>query len=165
MKKLFLILSLIAAISVNAATSSTSLSGAATNSVLTTGARISSLTIANAGTNTLTLKIFDAPSTSLTYTIAAWAYLSNYTGNATSTVVTSTGTTNSYIYTNVLLWTSVTNAATTNSYATAGTFTVPAGETLVVPYTQGLNLYQGLLMTNNAPGDTATVTISYSSRY
>lgn len=165
MKKFLITLAMVAGILAQAATTSTSMTAAATNSVVTTGARITLLTLANAGTNTLTVKLFDAPSTNLTYALGEWSYYSNYLGNVTNTFTNAMGIITNAIYTNVMLSTSITNAATTNSFATLGTVVVPAGETIVVPYTSGLQTYRGLLITNSAPGGTAVFTVTYSSRF
>lgn len=140
-----------------------SVTGAATNSVLTSGAAIGTLTIGNAGTNTLTLVLFDSGSSALTYSHSGYTVYSNYTGNVTNTVVSSTGTTNTFIYTDVILRATNTIGAATNSFVKLGTYMVPAGETLVVPYSPPLVGIRGITATNTAPGGTATLTLNYTS--
>lgn len=139
-------------------------------SVLTEGGRITMITVANSGTNELTLAFFDAPSTSLTWTNAAWMWSSNYVGNYSVTNFTSAGLTNIYTYSNVLLATSITNAASTNNFVKVGTVSVPAGESLVIPYAAGLNVYRGLSVTNTTPGahltnHVGTITVTYGKQF
>lgn len=164
MKKLILsFVGLFAALSLSAQTTVTStITGAATNSVLTSASKIYSLIIGNAGTNATKVRIFDAPSTSLRWTNAAYTVVSATSGNVTNTFTNSLGGYETNIYTSVLKFTTTTNAAATNLYSTVFDYTVPASTTISFTPTSPYQVLNGMLITNGTPGGNLTFTATYS---
>lgn len=127
-----------------------------TASIVGDGVYIASVQVANATGVTAYVSLFDAPSTSLTYTRAAFTYPSSYTTNIVTTYTNingvSTSVTNSAVYTYT-----ATAAAATNSYRLINTITVPANSTVTWTPVNGYYTVYGILATNNAV-TTATTT-------
>lgn len=132
------------------------MNAAGTNSVFSVGQTISQVTVAAGATN-LTLALFDAPSTSLTYVRGAYATFNQYTTNIV-TIFTNTGgvlqtNTNSGVYTY-----QVTNGNATNSFKLLTRLTVPANTTVTWTPINGASTTFGVLATNDAGIATATFT-------
>lgn len=129
------------------------------DSVSTVGAVIYSASFQNATTNAVTLKLYDAPSTSTNYVRAAYTQPTGYTTNIVSSFtnpasgVTET-TTNSFFYTY-----NATVAASTNTYRLIGTFTVSASSTLQWQPTDPAPGYLGVL---GVATDDITATVNYT---
>jgi len=132
-------------------------SAAATNSVVAFPGQITSLTFTAGGSASI-IRLIDAPSTALTYTIGAYT-------NYTPTVYTNTAAnytdilgnvvTNTYKYiTNI----ATANIQTTNNYRTIGVYTIPANETVTVNYDAINPFVFGVLATNNTA---CTITLQY----
>lgn len=157
MKKLIALFALVSAISLQAATATLDQTGAGTNSVLTVASRLASATITGT-TGATTVAFFDAPSTGFTWTNAAYTSYSTVLSNMTYITTNYTGVkvTNTAYAT---VTTATTTAASTNNYLKVYTFVIPANETLVVPFANGLFLNQGLLVTNNA---TMSLSVEYA---
>lgn len=162
MKKLLLVLGLFAFTfaSAQAATTAQALSGAATNSVVGSAVKVNSIVVANGGTNVLYLTVFDAPSTTLTYTNGAFTSysqsLSNYVTAYTNVLGISESWTN-----RVVVFATNTTAAATNNFNTMLTLVVPAGTTQTYTPVSTFVATRGVLLTNSAPGVNATFTIDY----
>lgn len=136
----------------------TSLATNDTQSVASSGIYIASVTIQNATGVTDTVRLIDAPSTSLTYTRGSFTVPTSYTTNYVSTYTNINGVVTSV--TNSALFTlNTTVAATTNSYRTINLFTVPANTTVTWTPVNGAYTVYGLLVTNNA---VSTMTTSYA---
>ncbi len=153
---------LLGASALSAANAVVSPSGASTNSIISSNAvNITQVTVANSSTNTLLVRLVDAPSTSLTWTNASYIGTFAYTTNIVTTFTNFTGVvqnqTNSYLYT----YTN-TVAANTNSYNTLVVLTVPASETLIWTPSggNGINANFGVLSTNN---QACAITVQYST--
>src|SRR3990167_5274888 len=130
---------------------------AGTNSVVDKASGVYQLVLANGHTTggaSVTATIFDAPTNTLTYTLAA------YTNRTLSTISYTNAETNNY-YTVVQPTQSVV-AASTNGYSIVATFLVPAGESLVYSPSIPLVLSRGLCITNNATNTTFSYTITYA---
>lgn len=133
-------------------------SGAATNSVLSaTAGQITSATF-TAGGSAATIRLFDAPSTALTYSVGAYT---NYTPTvytnttANYTDILGNAVTNSYKYiTNI----ATTVNAATPSFRTIGVYVIPANETVTINYDTVNPFTLGVLATNNAA---CTITLQY----
>jgi hypothetical protein len=158
MKKLLVLLALSAITGYSATLSF--VSGSVTNkSLLTSGIGIHALTLANTSTNTIQVFLVDTPTAFHTNVVGAYTNYTLWATNFTNTVIASSGVTNSYIYTNVMRSLTNTVAAAMYNYTVVGSFAIPAGETLYVPYAAPLNTYFGLCVTNS---DACTYTINYS---
>lgn len=142
-----------------AAQISESISGASTNSHLTVGGAVTKITVANSSGATATLQLFDAPSTSLTYVIAAHTNVSRSVSTITNTVVTRNGATNTWTY-DVLSETESITAASTNNYRSLVILTVPNGETFTYTPSSPVVALQGILSTNSTNVD---LTIDYTT--
>lgn len=162
MKKLLVGMFLAVAVWANAASLSLTTTGAATNNPIDGALSFNTMTFANSSTNVLIVALFDNDTTALTLVTGAYTTYSNYVGNVTNTYTTSQGVTNTVVYSNVILMATNSVSAATNSLAKIGTFTVPAGETLVVPFSPGLKVYRGLVVTNN---NAFVLTTEYSKQY
>lgn len=153
-----LLLASVAFSAAKAATATATVTTASTNSLITVGARIQSYVVANSSAATCTIKFFDAPSTSLTYTNPAYTNYVSYTTNIVTSYVTYSGVTNSLTNSGLYSYSS-TVAAATNNYRTIVTLTVPAGETVTYTPTDGTLVSFGLTSTNST---NAAITITYS---
>ena len=127
--------------------------------ILTQPVLVTQVSVANATGVTATVALYDAPSTTLTYTRAAFSVPVSYTTNMVTTYTNingvSTSVTNAALYT---LTTSV--AAATNSYRAVTTLSIPANTTLTWTPVNGAYVNYGLATTNSAA---VTVTTSYST--
>lgn len=139
-------------------------SGAATNTVFSgtsqtnRGGAIRQITFANSGA-AVTVRLLDAPATSITYSNAAGAWT-----NQTRTVVQHTN-----VYEDILgnsvtnVYTQITNtiaaaSAATNSYRALGQWVIGSNVTQVIDYDVPLVFGLGLLATNNGA---VSITINY----
>lgn|SRR3990167_1062179 len=138
---------------------------AGTNSVVDKASGVYQLVLANGHTTggaSVTATIFDAPTNTLTYTLAA------YTNRTLSTISYTNAYTNvfGFVETNnyytVVQPTQSVVAASTNGYSIVATFLVPAGESLVYSPSIPLVLSRGLCITNNATNTTFSYTITYA---
>lgn len=162
MKKLLLVIACaaLAVLNVEGATATGNYTSAGTNSLLSVGGTATSVTIANSAASASTVAFINAPSTSLTYTLAAYTNTVQYTTNITNIITTTTGLSQTNISENVLVIERQNNAASTNNYTTLLTLTVPASQTLT--YTFGGNgqaFSQGILVTNST---NANITFTYT---
>lgn len=152
MKKLFVYLVALVTLasSINAATSSTSISAAGTNNILAGPVRIYQLMFANGSGSAITVRLLDAPSTNQTYTAGAYSLISR-TG-PTNVVTTFTNffgvvqTATNYVITT----TTNSVSASTNSYPVIGTWVIPANSTVYYTPESMLRINNGLLVTNQA---------------
>lgn len=136
----------------------TSLATNDTQSVSSSGIYIASVTIQNATGVTGTVRLIDAPSTSLTYTRGSFTVPSSYTTNYVTTYTNINGVTTS-VTNSALFSLNTTVAASTNNYKTINLFTVPANTTVTWTPVNGAYTVYGLLVTNNA---VCTMTTSYA---
>ena len=160
MKKLFVILSVVGLLFLgnsqgNAATASASYTSASTNSLLSVGGTATQIVLANSAASAATVTIYDAPSTDLTYVLAAYTNTVSFTTNITDVITTATGRSQTNVYSNVL-WTSrAVVSASTNSYPVLLSVQVPAGGNYTyTPSSPGLRFIQGMAIvttTNCAP--------------
>jgi len=162
MKKLLSIIAALAClvvVNVEGASATGVYTSAATNSLLSVGGVAKSLLIANSAASASTVTFFDAPSTDLTYTLAAYTNTTSYTTNLTNVYVTTTGISQTNISENVLVILKQQVAASTNNYATISTFTVPASSTLTYTFGgAGTRFMNGVCVTNST---NANITLTY----
>lgn len=140
------------------ATATITQSAAGTNSILAASASLRSLTLVNASGSAVAVKFFDAPSTALTYTNAAWTTIGWTAGTTTNIYTNILGNIETNTYTTVTQTTS-TNAASTNSFATVLSLSIPASTTVTWEPASPLYLSRGLLITNGAA---VSGTVSYN---
>src|SRR5687768_8078830 len=116
MKKLLLLIGLLLSLNVSAEVVSTNLAGATNHNVITANMELLQVIAANNSTNAINLYLYDAPSTNLTYTVAAYDTTTVSAGvNVVKTYTNFFGRTNSwtnYVITNI----TATVAAHTNTY-------------------------------------------------
>lgn len=163
MKKILLSLFLaFASLYVQGATSTLTISGAGTNNLASVPVAFTLVSIANSTTNALTVALFDTATTALTTTIGAYTTYSNYLGNVTNTYTTSQGVTNTVVYQNVVLMATNSVSAVTNNVQKLVVFTVPASETLTVPFNPPMIAYKGVTITNS---DACVITGTYTKTF
>lgn len=129
--------------------------GAAGSLITSNSVYVTGLQFANGTGGAVTVEVFDAPLTNVTFSVGAYTNYISYISNVVSTIVGYTGHTN--LQTNAVLM-HVPNAvsAATLSYKSLTKVTVPASSSLTVPINSVASY--GILVTNNAA---ITVTLSY----
>lgn len=143
---------------VEAATIVSSPSGASTNNLLASGAAITQVSIANSSGGAVSIRLLDAPSTDLTYTIGAYTNVTRSVVSVTNSYTDRFGNSQSSVGNMVRTTESVT-AASTNDYRSLIILTVPNGETFTYTPTTPVVALQGILLTNQ---DAVDVTIQYA---
>lgn len=132
---------------------------AGTNSLLSVSGMGKSIVIANSSAAASVVKLFNAPSTDLTYTLAAYTNTTSYTTNLTNVYTTTTGISQTNIKSGVLVINQQQVAASTNNYDVIATFTVPANNTLTYTWGgNGVRFGNGVLVTNST---NANITFTY----
>ena len=136
---------------------STNITGATTSLLWTNQALISEIYAVNAGTQSVVFTIFDAPSTSLTYTggtytniVASLVSITNIYSDITAKSITN-------IYNGVTNSQSVVSAYT-NNYPVAFTTIVPTNSSVRFTAAIPININRGILFTNK---DSINLTLTF----
>lgn len=163
MKKLFVASLLIAAvISVNAASTSTTVATTTCSNLVTLirgPGTISSITFQSPSASVGSAQLYDSSTTALTYTNAAYTTVSAYATNLVSLWTNYYGRTN-YVTNIVLMQLTNTVAASTNYFPLL--LTMSAGTNTAVTYSGlNMNFQSGLAVTNTGAG-TIQVTVGYT---
>lgn len=164
MKKLLLILALLLTLNVGKAEIiSTNLAASTNHSVVFGPLELLQVVAANNSTNAINLYLYDAPSTNLTYTNAAYTITTlSAAVNVIKTYTNFYGRTNSwtnYVMTNI----TTVVAASTNNYLLISSLAVPAGTTVTYTPAQSVPVNRGILATNSNTNITITAVISRTS--
>lgn len=129
-------------------------------SLLSTGSKVNFIQIANSSAANILVKLFDIPSTSLTWTNAAWTNRVATTGYTTNVYTDIAGNSYTNVYPSVS-YSASTVTASTNNYPVVMTIAIPANTTYSLSPVNPINLNFGLGATNSA-GTNVTYTIGYS---
>lgn len=153
------VLSIVAAAGIQAASKSSTITGAGTNSFLTIPVKIQQILAINTGTQAVTLTFIDAASTNLTFTNASYTTyvptVSWFTNMYTNTLGLGLTVSNAYqVVSNV----STTVAASTNNYPVLLSILVPTNTPVTYAPIGGITANRGILLTNK---DSVTISVDY----
>lgn len=160
MKKLLLITSLLIGISLQGATLSKTITGAnAGTNLLTTGFHLVSVAFTDTSGTNNPIKLFDAPTSTLTVVRSGFTNTITYSTNIVITTTNFNGVVQ--LSTNAAVYTIPNNVtAVTNSYNTLTFLTIPASGSVTLTPLGGLYATYGLTATNLG---TYSLTVTYSS--
>lgn len=157
-KSLILGLSLVA-LNLQAADVSVNVANAVATNLLTGQIQLEEIEVINNGGSTVTVRIYDAPSTNVTWTNSQYSVPTSYTTNLVTVFTNYNGilTTN----TNTVLYTvNTTVSAAPVNYRLLKSFTIAAGASSTWTPVNGVYLSYGLMATNNVTNTTYNYTYS-----
>ena len=163
MKKLIIVASLMVALSINAAVTSTTVATTTCSNLVTFlsgGGTISSITFQSPPANVGSAKLYDSDTTSLTYTQAAYTTITVYATNLISSWTNYYGVVNNA--TNIVLMQATNTVAAVTNSPLPLLLTMTGGTNTTVTYSGiNANFSRGLAVTNTGAG-TITVTVTYT---